>query len=132
MGLGRFLPCRLGANHCWLRSIGWERCGHGLTSSTFGGFWYWFPGWTHFHSLVAHLGLVSLLLMVLLGCGTVPPIFPNKKPTWKLPPSGGVGALVSAAVVHPLVAGLPGSGGYSQFKKLWRRWKEEDTTYQKD
>ena len=31
-GLGRFLPCRLGANHCRLRSIGWERCGHGLTS----------------------------------------------------------------------------------------------------
>ena len=31
-GLGRFLPCRLGANHCRLRSVGWERCGHGLTS----------------------------------------------------------------------------------------------------
>ena len=31
-GSGRFLPCRIGANHCRLRSIGWERCGHGLTS----------------------------------------------------------------------------------------------------
>ena len=31
-GLGRFLPCRIGANHCRLRSIGWERCGDGLTS----------------------------------------------------------------------------------------------------
>ena len=31
-GLGRFLPCRLGANHCRLRSVGWERCSHGLTS----------------------------------------------------------------------------------------------------
>ena len=31
-GLGRFIPCRLGANHCRLQSIGWERCGHGLTS----------------------------------------------------------------------------------------------------
>ena len=31
-GLGRFIPSRLGANHCRLRSIGWERCGHGLTS----------------------------------------------------------------------------------------------------
>ena len=30
--LGRFLPCRSGANHCRPRSIGWERCGHGLTS----------------------------------------------------------------------------------------------------
>ena len=30
-GLGRFIPCRIGANHCRLRAIGWERCGHGLT-----------------------------------------------------------------------------------------------------
>ena len=26
-GLGRFLPCSIGANHCRLRHIGWERCG---------------------------------------------------------------------------------------------------------
>ena len=31
-GLGRFIPCRIGANHCRLRSIGWEMFGHGLTS----------------------------------------------------------------------------------------------------
>ena len=31
-GLGRFLPCSIGANHCRLRHLGWERCGHGLTS----------------------------------------------------------------------------------------------------
>ena len=30
--LGRFLPCRIGANHCRLRSVGWEQCGHGLSS----------------------------------------------------------------------------------------------------
>ena len=30
-GLGRFIPCRSVANHCRLRSIGWERFGHGLT-----------------------------------------------------------------------------------------------------
>ena len=30
--IGRFLPCDVGANHCWLRHIGWEKCGHGLTS----------------------------------------------------------------------------------------------------
>ena len=28
-GLGRFVP---GANHCRLRHVGWEKCGHGLTS----------------------------------------------------------------------------------------------------
>ena len=31
-GLGRFLPCSIGANHCRLRHVGWEKCGHGLTS----------------------------------------------------------------------------------------------------
>ena len=31
-GLCRFVPCSIGANHCGLRHIGWERCGHGLTS----------------------------------------------------------------------------------------------------
>ena len=27
-----FVPCSIGANHCRLRHIGWEKCGHGLTS----------------------------------------------------------------------------------------------------
>ena len=31
-GLGRFVPCSIGANHCRLRHIGWEKCGHDLTS----------------------------------------------------------------------------------------------------
>ena len=31
-GIGRFIPCDIGANHCRLRRIGWEKCGHGLTS----------------------------------------------------------------------------------------------------
>ena len=31
-GLARFVPCFIGANHCRLRHIGWEKCGHGLTS----------------------------------------------------------------------------------------------------
>ena len=31
-GLGRFSPCSVGANHCRLRLVGWEKCGHGLTS----------------------------------------------------------------------------------------------------
>ena len=28
----RFLPCSIGANHGWLRHIGWVQSGHGLTS----------------------------------------------------------------------------------------------------
>ena len=31
-GLGRFVTCSIGANHCRLRQKGWEKCGHGLTS----------------------------------------------------------------------------------------------------
>ena len=31
-GVRRFVSCEVGANHCRLRHIGWERCGHGLTS----------------------------------------------------------------------------------------------------
>ena len=26
------MPCSVGADHCRLRHIGWEKCGHGLTS----------------------------------------------------------------------------------------------------
>ena len=31
-GLGRFVPCSIGADYCRLRHIGWEKCGHGLSS----------------------------------------------------------------------------------------------------
>ena len=31
VGIGRFMLCDTGANHCRLRHIGWEKCGHGLT-----------------------------------------------------------------------------------------------------
>ena len=31
-GLGRFLPCAIGANHSRLRHIGWVKSGHGLSS----------------------------------------------------------------------------------------------------
>ena len=30
-GLCRFLPCCIGAHHCRLRHVGWEKCGHCLT-----------------------------------------------------------------------------------------------------
>ena len=31
-GLVRFVPCSIGVNHCRLRHVGSEKCGHGLTS----------------------------------------------------------------------------------------------------
>ena len=43
--------------------------------------------------------------------------FSHKKPTWGLPQSGGVAALVAAASAQPLVAGLRDSGEISSFWK---------------
>ena len=90
-GLGRFLPCRLGANHCRLRSVGWERCGHGLTSrpleasgflddslSLFG-----YPAGSGRSLVDGSRGMRY--------CSTN---FASKKPTWKLPPFGGVAAFI--------------------------------------
>ena len=108
-GLGRFLPCRIGANHCRLRSIGWESCGHGLTSGPLE---------------ASDAGFLDDLLF-LFGCpiGSGQSLvdgslrmrycsakFSCKKPTWRLLRSGGVAALVYAASLHPMVAGSPGSG----------------------
>ena len=55
VGLVRFMPCSIGANHCRLRHIGWEKCGHGLTC----------PGLERV--------LLSLFLNVLLGLFRYPP-----------------------------------------------------------
>ena len=41
-GLGRFVPCAIGANHCSFRHLGWEKSGHGpyleTTGKCLGGF----------------------------------------------------------------------------------------------
>ena len=114
-GLGRFLPCRIGANHCRLRSIGWERCGHGLTSRPLE---------------ASDAGFLDDLLF-LFGCpiGSGQSLvdgflrmrycsanFSCKKSTWKLPHSGGVAALVDVASLHMLVAGSLGSGDTPSFR----------------
>ena len=31
-GMGRFLPCNASGNHCRLRHVGWEQCGHRETA----------------------------------------------------------------------------------------------------
>ena len=65
-GLGRFLPCRIGANHCRLRSIGWKRCGHGLTSRPLEASDAGFLDDLLFSFLDVVLALVRRLLMALL------------------------------------------------------------------
>ena len=104
-GLRRFLPCRIGANHCRLRHLGWEKCGHGLTSR---------PRET------SHPGFLDSLLVVfgypegsgrLLLSGDLPLRFCSsnfalRRPSWGLPDFGGVRALsskyASSRVVEPL------------------------------
>ena len=96
-GLGRFVPCFIGANHCRLRHIGWEKCGHGLTSRP-------------------RESASELLLNELLGLFRYPPgsgrallagtlplryctaRFACKTPTWRLPVPGHVVDLVAAHV----------------------------------
>ena len=115
-GLGRFLPCRIGANHCRLRHLGWEKCGHGLTSR---------PRET------SHPGFLDSLLAVfcypvgsgdLLLSGELPLRFCSgnfalRRPSWSLPDSGGVQALLSVGgpdlsiAQRPAVRGRFDSGG---------------------
>ena len=89
-----FVPCSIGANHCWLRHLGWEKCGHGLTSrpresasepffNELLGLFQYPPG----------SGRASL-------AGTLPlrycaARFACKTPTWRLPVSGHVARLVA-------------------------------------
>ena len=94
-GLGRFVPCSIGANHCRLRHIGWEKRGHGLTSRP--------------RESASELFLNELLSLfrypprsgrALLN-GTLPlrycaARFAYSTPTWRLPASGRVSGLVAA------------------------------------
>ena len=87
-GLERFLPCGIGAHHCRLRHLGWEKCGHGLTSrprETSD------PGFLD--SLLGVFGYPAGAGRVLLD-GDLPlryysGSFALRKPTWRLPGEGG-------------------------------------------
>ena len=94
-GLRRFVPCSIGANHCRLRHIGWEKCGHGLTSRP--------------RESASELFLNELLSLFrypsgsgrALLYGTLPlryycaVRFAHSTPTWRLPASGQVSRLVA-------------------------------------
>ena len=94
-GLRRFVPCSIGANHCRLRHIGWENCGHGLTSRP--------------RESASELFLSELFSLFryppksgrALLCGTLPlqycaARFAYSTPTWRLPVSGHVDRLIAA------------------------------------
>ena len=114
-GLGRFLPCRVGAYHCRLRSIVWERCGHCLTSrpleASDAGFLddllslFGYPsgsGRSLVDGFLFGCGIALLILLIrslLGGCRTL-------------------AVLVAAFSAQPLVAGLLVLGKFPAFELL--------------
>ena len=93
-GLGRFVPCSIGANHCRLRHVGWETCGHGLNSKP------------RESASVPFLNELLILFNYPPGsarallAGTLPlryyaTRFASRTPTWRLPVPGHVAGLVA-------------------------------------
>ena len=109
--------------HCRLRSIGWERCGHRLTSKSLetsdAGFL------DDLLSLFGYpVGSGQSLVDGSLRMRYCSAKFSCRKPTWGLPHSGGVAALVGTASFRPTVAGFRGSGnilGVRTFAKIERK-----------
>ena len=102
--LGRFVPCSTGATYCRLRHIGWEKCGHGLTSrpreSSSGLFLDELFGLFRYPPRSGRALLTGTL--PLRYCAAR---FACKTPIWRLPVSGHVARLVA---IHCEAAG--GSG----------------------
>ena len=117
-GLIRFLPCRIGANHCILRHLGWEKCGHGLTSR---------PRET------SHPGFLDSLFEVfgypegsggLLLSGELPLWFCSgnfalRKPSWSLPDCGWVQALLSERGPDLGIVEFPAARSRERLKGCW-------------
>ena len=99
-GMGSFIPCRIGTNHCRLRHIGWEKSGHGLTSR---------PRETSsvafLNDLVVQILISSLTL--LLRCWSMSfPLrhcaarFASNVTTWRLPARGSIADLLAEGGVE--------------------------------
>ena len=97
LGLWRFVPCDIGANHCRLRHIGWERCGHGLTSRPRES-----ASEDFLNRLLVLFGYPSGFAAALLA-GVLPFRYCSarqacKFPTWRLPDRGHVCEFVTVVV----------------------------------
>ena len=112
-GLGRFVPCSNGANHCRLRHIGWEKCRHGLTSR---------PRESASKLFLDELlglyqyppGSGRALLAGTLPFGYCAARFACRTSTWRLPVSGNVVDLVTASVYAVREAIADGDEGASR------------------
>ena len=109
-GLRRFVPCDIGANHCRLRHIGWERCGHGLTSRPRES-----SSVDFLDKLLVLFGYPDRSAAALLA-GDLPLRYYNtrfawKLPTWRLPDRGRVRDLVADSVDGARFLGCDRLGG---------------------
>ena len=98
-GLGRFLPGGIGANHCRLRHIGWDKCCHGLSSRTRETSSVWFLG-----ELLVLFGYCAGSGADLLA-GVLPlryssDNFACKVPTWRLPVVGSVTGFLTSGELN--------------------------------
>ena len=130
-GLRRFVPCSIGANHCRFRHIGWEKCGHGLTSRP--------------RESASELFLDELLSLFrypsgsgrALLAGTLPlrcyaARFACRTPTWRLPVSGHVVDLVTADCEVPANDGDGGevlADGVCQEVRWVMFWSETEKNW---
>ena len=118
------LTCSIGANHCRLRHIGWEKCGHGLTSR---------PRESASEPFLNEpLGLFRYPPGSgrAFFAGTLPlrycaARFACKTPTWRLPVPGCVVDLVTASLSLMVVVGR-----FSGLVVLVQDGKEFDLTEQ--
>ena len=102
-GLGRFFPGDIGANHCRLRHIGWEKCCHGLTSRPRETSSVWF-----LDELLVLFGYPAVSGADLLA-GTLPLRYCSEScarriPTWRLPGGGSIASFLASG---ELVRGGP-------------------------
>ena len=125
-GLRRFIPCKIGANHCRLRNIGWEKCGHGLASR---------PLETSDPGFLDDLlqvfgysgGSGALLLAGELPLRYCTVRFAFRKPCWGLPEHGHVHSLLTsvwegAGLVEVAPVGFYGSSYWSRGAGgVWKR-----------
>ena len=81
-----WMPCDIGANHCRLRHIGWEKCGHGLTST---------PREPASGSFSVPCWVCSCFFWGPLPLRYCAGMFASRIPTWCLPTDGHVSALVA-------------------------------------
>ena len=108
-GIRRLVPCDIGANHCRLRHIGWERCGHGLTSRPLES-----ASEAFLNKLLVLFGYpdgsAAAVLAGVLPLRYCSARFACKLPTWRLPDRGRVCELVPESVVGARVLGDDGIG----------------------